>query len=444
MRYFASAFRSDFVRKMNLTIYKPMKPTFRPVVYAHHKRKDGTYNVKINVYFKGKERRLPTTIYCTKNDLTRTFHLKQGDALSKANTEIIKMQKAVSDISFFDLEEKDVDWLVAKIKAKLKKVSFRLDFFQYAESFIAGKKEATASTYRSAVNAFAAFLGKRSIDINDISRPMLVEFMEWWNKQPIMVWHRGKGQFVSTERKRKSMHSSTIHVSKLSVIFHDAKQRYNDEDNEMILIPRSPFDKLPKVNIQSDGQEALSPEVMQKIIFADVPARRPAQRKALDVFLLSFCCMGMNMADLIEAGCPEGDVLEYQRKKTRDKRQDRAFMRIDLQPETKIYAARLGAKKGGKWLPELLAMSKDEQRLTSRINASLKAWCEAEGIKPFSFYAARKTWATLARTVAEKSLVDECLAHVGDYRLTDIYAVRPWDKINEVNRKVLDLLEWPQ
>ena len=32
-----------------------MKPTFRPVVYAHHKRQDGTYNIKINVYFNGKE-----------------------------------------------------------------------------------------------------------------------------------------------------------------------------------------------------------------------------------------------------------------------------------------------------------------------------------------------------------------------------------------------------
>ena len=42
----------------------------------------------------------------------------------------------------------------------------------------------------------------------------------------------------------------------------------------------------------------------------------------------------------------------------------------------------------------------------------------------------------------EKSLVDEGLAHVGDYRMTDIYAERPWDKINEANSKVLALFNW--
>ena len=42
----------------------------------------------------------------------------------------------------------------------------------------------------------------------------------------------------------------------------------------------------------------------------------------------------------------------------------------------------------------------------------------------------------------EKSLVDEGLVHVGDYRMTDIYAERPWDKINEANRKVLELFQW--
>lgn len=419
-----------------------MSPRFRPVVYAHHRRKDGSYNVKINIYFNGKERRLPTTINCTKGDLTRSFHIKNNDIISKVNEEIGKMQKAVAELSYFDLEEKDVDWLVAQIKAKLRKTTFRLDFFQYADKFLIGKKEATAKTYRSALNAFAKFLGKRELDINDITRLQLVAFMEYWDKQPMMVCRRN-GTFVPCKRKRRPMQASTIHVDKLAVIFKDAKAKHNDEDSDLILIPRNPFDNLPKVQITCEGQEPLSRELMQRIIMAEIPARRRAQRKAVDVFVVSFCLMGINLADLIEAELPEGARYEYNRKKTRDKRADKARMCIDIPDEIWPYMRRLGAGTGKAMLPELLTMSKDVEALNGRVNRSLREWCNNEGIGSFSFYAARKTWATLARKVADKSIVDECLAHVGDFRLTDIYATRPWDKINEVNRKVLDMFEWP-
>jgi integrase len=77
------------------------------------------------------------------------------------------------------------------------------------------------------------------------------------------------------------------------------------------------------------------------------------------------------------------------------------------------------------------------------VNKGLKEWCEQEGIEPFTFYAVRKSWATIARKKGvEKALVDEGLAHVGDYKMTDIYAERPWDKINEANSKVLALFDW--
>ena len=39
--------------------------------------------------------------------------------------------------------------------------------------------------------------------------------------------------------------------------------------------------------------------------------------------------------------------------------------------------------------------------------------------------------------------MDEALAHVGDYRVTDIYAERNWELSWEANRKVLSLFRWP-
>lgn len=60
-----------------------------------------------------------------------------------------------------------------------------------------------------------------------------------------------------------------------------------------------------------------------------------------------------------------------------------------------------------------------------------------------TFYAARHTWASLARKAGvEKATIDECLCHKGDFTLTDIYAERSWDLMTEANRKVLQLFSW--
>ena len=62
-----------------------------------------------------------------------------------------------------------------------------------------------------------------------------------------------------------------------------------------------------------------------------------------------------------------------------------------------------------------------------------------------TIYAARKTWATLARSArirADKDLVDEALAHVGDHPLVDVYAERDPSLQWEINAKVLALFDW--
>lgn len=63
----------------------------------------------------------------------------------------------------------------------------------------------------------------------------------------------------------------------------------------------------------------------------------------------------------------------------------------------------------------------------------------------FTFGAARHSWATLARRAGvEKATVDECLAHKGDFSVTDIYAERSWELMWQANRTVLDLFRWPR
>ena len=80
---------------------------------------------------------------------------------------------------------------------------------------------------------------------------------------------------------------------------------------------------------------------------------------------------------------------------------------------------------------------------TARINRTLKRWCEQNDIPVFTFYAARHTWASLARKAGvEKATIDECLVHKGDFAMADIYAERNWELLQDANKKVLALFNW--
>lgn len=415
----------------------------RPAVYANHKRKDGSYPVKIVVYFKGKERKLATHIVAEAKDLTRSLHLKQGDALSAAQDLIITMRAACRDIPYFDLEYQDVDFVVNFIKAKEAKQAFRLDFFTYAQEYLNTKKEGTRALYEQALNAFKRFIKKDMIDVNQITRSMVAEFIEWLDNEPKIYHCYATGEVVETNKTKAKGGQAGRHVIKLAAIYKAAKNKYNDEDIGQVLIPRSPFEghKVALPIIQ--GQRALNAEVIQRMIQAQTD--NAAIRRSLDVAIVSFGLMGMNLADLVEATPPTDGVLVYNRKKTRDRRADSAEMRVVVPECIFPFVERLqSARKTGLWLGSLSESSKSPDHVTRIINRGLERWCDAEGIERFTFYAVRKAWATIARGKAgvEKAIVDEGLAHVGDYRMTDIYAERPWEQINEANKRVLELFQW--
>jgi len=414
--------------------------TFKAIVIPGNRRKDGTFPVVIRVTFKGKSRRLATTLVCRSADLTRTHRIKDATILNKADALIGRMRDAVKDISPFDLEDRDVDWVVGKIKDSLSGEDFRLDFFDWADKYVMTKAETTRSAYTSALNAFARYLGRREIDINAVSRQMLLEFMEMVDNEPRMHYDRKAGKTIpSSVPKKIAKGASSRHITKLEHIFNAARDRYNDEDADRILIPKQPFSKIPKVHPASIGERNLGEELMQKIISYQTDNR--VMRTALDVFILSFGLMGANIADLYFAKPFTGQWV-YNRAKTRERRADRALMKVTIHPELEAVIGRLKGE-GGWWLNELHTFASSKDFCTARVNRCLRQWCEEQGVESFTFYAARHTWATLARKAGiDKSTIDDCLAHIGDYKATDIYAEKAWDLIQEANKKVLDLFSW--
>lgn len=414
--------------------------TFKPEVFAHHKRQDGTYNIKIRVTFNRKSRHLPTNLFCTQADLTRSLKLKNGDIINKANALCNQMRSACADLNVFDLEDQDVDFVVRHIKDSLKTENFHLDFFQWADQYLSCKTEQTGKVYITALNAFERFLGKREIDINDISHTMLMDFVDHVDNSKKLHYNNKTQKVEETKKERVSKAASTLYIMKLAHIFNAAKMKYNDEDSSRILIPKSPFEKIHKVFPPSNGQKNLGQETMQRIINAQTGDT--CTRIALDAFILSFGLMGANLADLYFA-VPFSNDWIYNRQKTRTRRADHAEMQVRIPPEMQPYIKRLQNYKGSWWLTALHHLSEDKDRCAARINRCLKRWCNAHDLPVFTFYAARHTWASLARKAGvEKATIDDCLVHKGDFEMTDIYAEKDWDLINAANRKVLDLFQW--
>ena len=267
--------------------------------------------------------------------------------------------------------------------------------------------------------------------------------MEFCNNEPKMAINRHTGVPVKTKNEKRKGLAAATYIHRLGAIFKDAKRRYNDEDEDVVLIPRSPFDGVELSAPNAEGESALPVQVLQQIISDATPKSRNGHRYALDCLVVSFGLMGMNLADMFEAAPPKEGVLIYNRCKTKDRRADGAEMRVPVPDVLRPYLERLGAGTDARvWLPAMRATSQDRKIVTSRVNRGIKSWCEANGIEPFTTYALRKSWATLARRFEDKAIVDEAIAHLGGSRMLDIYAEKPWERYAELNRKVLALFEW--
>lgn len=413
--------------------------TFKPFVVRSQKRADGTFAVKIRLTFKRKSRWLSTNLVATPPDLTRTGRLKNPYIIAQANNLVKDFQQIVGRLSPLAAEDMDVDDVLEFMKREHKAQAFELDFFEFGNLYASSQKEGSAKITRTALSAFARFLGRASIDINDITSGMVRDFVDFIDAEPKATKRQRTTSTPAKEKKRGVM--SYRYLSILRAVHKRAREAFNDEDAGKVAIPRSPFDRIRLREGVHTGQRNLGPDIIQRMIDAD-PVRSSV-RFALDVFLLSFATMGANLADLYDAAPPLDGVWKYERKKTADRRSDRARMQVTIPGQIEPYLARLRAKDGKHWL-NLYRYGKDASAVGYKVNRGLRLWADAEGVEPFTFYAARHSWASIARSAAvgiDKATVDDCLNHV-TMSVADIYIEKDYNVFDAANARVLGLFDF--
>lgn len=263
---------------------------------------------------------------------------------------------------------------------------------------------------------------REQLDINDIT----------------YKWLLGFRAFIE-EQTSKGSRAVSYYLSCLRHIHNLAREEYNDEEVREPRIPRQPFRRglIPPQPVTK--HRTLTVEQLRSVIAYEPVTDR--QRVAQDMFVLSFALIGMNTVDLyhLTSDSLTDGVINYNRCKTDSKRNDKALMRVRVEPEAERLILQ---HKGRRALLDFADRYANHRNFNKAVNKGLDEIQTALGIDDLSSYYARHTWATLARNACgiDRSTVDEALNHASrpDERLLDIYVERDWSRVWDANRKVLD------
>lgn len=407
--------------------------TFKAEVYAHQRKADGTFNIKIRVTHNRQKKYLATPYYVDKDDLTRTYKIKNQYYLDKCDAIIKRYRKRCDEIGE-SLKQMDIDEVVTIISANNN--MFDLDFIQYAKSqikaMIDSGRGSTAKTYENAINNLIKFVGRDNISIKEITVGLLKNWVKWIDERSSDKRGWAKNNYPNRIRSLHNM----------------AKKEYNDEDAGTINIPNSPFAHFTLPSIPSVRKRAISIDLLSKISI--LPYKEVVNNGfnrynlAKDMFLLSFMLIGINEADLYNCTDYKNGRITYQRTKTKNRRSDNAEISIKIEPEAKQLIEKY-IDKSGKHVFCFSNHYATVDAFCAAINKGLKLIGNEIGIDDLEYYAARHTWATIAINDAgiDKYTVHQALNHVDDsMRVTDIYIKKSWSNIDIANRKVLDLLKF--
>ncbi len=414
--------------------------TIKAEVLKSKQKVDKTYNVKIRLTYNREVKRLATHIFVRTEDLTKDFklknlkYIKEADKLVRYYEELcMGLPLEASNLTLSDI----IDYI-----QKEKEKNTPIDFIQFCKDWLAATEVKGKRNYQTALNAFIAFLGKDKLNTNQVTKLLMMEFMEYLHKK------RAK-QVAELQKKGKRIPSNrmvSLYTSSIRHLFNEAKKKYNDYDRNLIRIPNSPFENLVIPKQEATRKRALSAELIKKIwelpyiINANGRERLCPFNLAKDCFILSFCLIGMNSADLYNCTEMEDGSITYYRTKTTDRRLDKAKMKVDV-------------------LPVLLPLMKKYEDYTQKkvfcfyhlystfknfnraINLGLKQIGKILKVDDLEYYAARHSWATLAvnKVGIDKYTVHAALNHIDEaMKVTDIYIERDFKIENEANRKVVE------
>lgn len=414
--------------------------TIKAEVQQDKQRSDGTYNVKMRFTLDRKVKRLSTNLFVTPQDLTKSFKFKENTFIKKEIDCLVFYYREQCEKLHLDQNKYTLEEIISFLNGEQEKLQ-TIDFIKFSREWIASTTIKGAPNYTSAINALVRFIGKEELDVNLITSDFLEQFKTFLNNERDIRIKK-----LIFQRKRvPSNRSLSLYLLSIKKLFNEAKKKYNKKERNLILIPNSPFEDFQIPKQEATRKRAIPTDIIKKVWklpYKDIKKGYKSTCRynlAKDCFILSFCLMGINSADLYNATEMKGSTIIYNRTKTKDRRLDNAKMMVDIptmiQPIIDKYR-----DKTGKRLFNFYQYYCDEKGFNKAINYGLKEIGSILGIDDLEYYAARHSWATIAlnKVGIDKYIVHAALNHIDEsMRVTDIYIERDFVNENKANAKVV-------
>lgn len=408
--------------------------TFKAEVYKHQKRADGTWNVKIRVTHNRQKKYLSTPIYVKQDDITRSSFKLKKNITDKTDKMIQEYEAICADLGL-RLKSMSIDELVSELEKGVKPKVENIDFIAFAARKIEEMEKTghggSAKSYRTTIESLKRFIKRDALNISEITSVFMEDYEKWLRERKPLT-NRVLGD-----------RAISLYPSYIRALHNLAKKEYNDEELGIIRIPWSPFAKYHVKKPIPARKRNLSAEVIRKILtLPDQPSTNIGCTRvnlARDVFALSFYLIGMNTADLYNCDCIADGRITYQRTKTKTRRQDKAEISVKIEPEVMPLIEKYLDKTGHRVF-RFYRMYSTKEGLNTAVNKGLKRIGEILGIEDLEFYAARHSWATIARNDLRinKYVVHEALNHVDDaMKVTDMYLEKDYSQNDDANRRVI-------
>lgn len=401
---------------------------------------DGTYNVKVRFIKDKKVKRVSTDLFATDSDLTSDLKLKEESIVKQEADRLVLHYRTMVNSLHFDSDNCDVSEIVNRLLCK-EEAEKPIDFIAFSKKWISETTIKGKDNYTTALNSFIRFLGKEELEIKKITVDLLEQYRDY-----IINVRNERVKALQAEGKRvPSNRCLSLYLMSLRHLYGEAQRFYNKPDKGLMRIPHTPFEyfKIPKQ--EATRKRAVTPQQIKAIwslpyqnIHKGVKHTcRPDLAK--DCFILSFCLMGINSADLYNATLLRDNRLVYCRTKTKERRLDKAKMEVVV-PDMVLPIIEKYRDTTGQRLFRFYKDYRDHKAFNKAINKGLKGIGDQLNIDDLEFYAARHSWATIAlnKCGIEKYTVHAALNHVDEsMRVTDIYIERDFVNENKANAKVI-------
>ena len=398
--------------------------TINAEVVKNQRKTNDCFTVRLRFTLDRKMKRVATSLFATSKDLTKELKIKQTSPLKREVDSLIRGYQEKCAKLQIELNHYTLDDVMDYLNGEREKQQ-TIDFIKFSREWIASTSIKGAPNYTTAVNALVRFVGKDELDINLVTQDFLEGFKSFLNTE-----REARTKKLMQQGKRvPSNRTLSLYLVSIKKLFNEAKKKYNRKEKNLILIPHSPFDDFSIPRQEATRKRAIPSDIIKKVWKLPYKDMKKGYKStcrynlAKDCFILSFCLMGMNSADLYFATDLKNGTISYNRTKTKARRLDEAKMQVDI-PKLVMPIVDKYRDKSGKRIFDFYRYYADEKSFNKAINYGLKEIGSLLGIDDLEYYAARHSWATIAlnKVGIDKYTIHAALNHVDEaMKVTDIY-----------------------